>query len=73
MFTLSQLYERIPLMNPNSTWNGFQAIVPNQRIDFVFTTKSVNVMRLQILEDQREGRFPSDHLPVVTELKLMKE
>jgi endonuclease/exonuclease/phosphatase family metal-dependent hydrolase len=58
---------------PNSTWNGFQAIVPNQRIDFVFTTKSMKVMRLQILDDQREGRFPSDHLPVVTQLKLVKE
>lgn len=58
---------------PNSTWNGFQAIVPNQRIDFVFITKSVKVVRLQILEDQREGRFPSDHLPVVAELELMRE
>lgn len=55
---------------PNSTWNGFQAIVPDQRIDFVFTTKGVKVARLRILDDQREGRFPSDHLPVVAELRL---
>jgi len=58
---------------PDSTWNGFNAIVPKHRIDFVFTTKSVRVNRFQTLDDQRESRFPSDHLPVVTELELMKE
>ncbi len=58
---------------PDSTWNGFEAIVPHRRIDFVFTTKSVRVERFQTLDDQRESRFPSDHLPVVAELELMKE
>lgn len=58
---------------PDSTWNGFDAIVPNRRIDFVFTTKSVRVERFQTLDDQRESRFPSDHLPVIAELELMKE
>ena len=58
---------------PDSTWNGFEAIVPHRRIDFVFTTKSVGVERFQTLDDQRESRFPSDHLPVVAELELMKE
>lgn len=55
---------------PNSTWNGFDAIVPNRRIDFIFTTEPVKVKRFQILDDQREGRFPSDHLPVLSELQL---
>lgn len=58
---------------PDSTWNGFQAIVPHQRIDFVFATKSVKVVRFQTLDDQRENRFPSDHLPVIAELELLKE
>ena len=58
---------------PDSTWNGFKVIEPGQRIDYVFTTKSVKVLRVQILDDQRDNRFPSDHLPVVTELELAKE
>ncbi len=58
---------------PESTWNGFEAIVPHRRIDFVFTTKSVRIERFQTLDDQRESRFPSDHLPVVAELELLKE
>ena len=57
---------------PNSTWNGFQAIVPDQRIDFIFTSASVKVQTLRILTDQRDGRFPSDHLPVVSELEIPK-
>lgn len=60
-------------LGPNSTWNGFEAIVPNRRIDFVFTTKFLKVNRFQILEDQREERFPSDHLPVLTELHLTSQ
>ncbi|HEY0980649.1 endonuclease/exonuclease/phosphatase family protein, partial [Schlesneria sp.] len=58
---------------PDSTWNGFTAIVPGQRIDFVFTTESVKTLRTRILDDQKEGRFPSDHLPVVAELRLGAE
>jgi endonuclease/exonuclease/phosphatase family metal-dependent hydrolase len=55
-----------PPQGPDSTWNGFREIVPGQRIDFVFVTDSVRVLRHRILDDQREGRFPSDHLPVWT-------
>jgi endonuclease/exonuclease/phosphatase family metal-dependent hydrolase len=55
---------------PDSTWNGFRSIVPNRRIDFVFVTDSLSVLQHRILADQRNGRFPSDHLPVLTELEL---
>lgn len=57
---------------PNSTWNGFKEIEPDRRIDFVFVTTSIKILRLQILTDQRNSLFPSDHLPVVTELDLTK-
>lgn len=58
---------------PDSTWNGFQAIVPHHRIDFIFTTKSIQVLRHETLDDRRNGRFPSDHLPVTTELRLKND
>lgn len=60
-------------IGPDSTWNGFNAIVPGQRIDFVMTTVTLKTLRFQILDDQRDGRFPSDHLPVVTTLELLKK
>ena len=55
---------------PDSTWNGFTRIVPKQRIDFIFTTPTIEVLTHRTLDDQREERFPSDHLPVVTKLRL---
>ncbi|QDU80481.1 Endonuclease/Exonuclease/phosphatase family protein [Polystyrenella longa] len=58
---------------PDSTWNGFKAIVPDRRIDFVFVNKKVKVEQFKTLQDQRDGRFPSDHLPVLTELEFMQE
>jgi endonuclease/exonuclease/phosphatase family metal-dependent hydrolase len=58
---------------PDSTWNGFKAILPKRRIDFIFTTKTVKVERFQTLDDQRDGRFPSDHLPIVTELEFIQK
>lgn len=55
---------------PDSTWNGFQKIVPGNRIDYVFGTKSIAFQSLRTLTDQRDGKFPSDHLPVVVELQI---
>lgn len=55
---------------PASTWNGFRKIVPHRRIDFVFVTDSVTVLEHRTLTDQKKGRFPSDHLPVVTRLRM---
>jgi endonuclease/exonuclease/phosphatase family metal-dependent hydrolase len=61
--------EKIP-EGPISTWNGFGEAVLNLRIDYVFTSNSVNVMRFSTLDDQREKRFPSDHFPIVTEVTI---
>jgi len=55
---------------PDSTWSGFRKVLPGQRIDFVFVTDDVTVLSHKILAEQRDGRFPSDHLPIVTLLKL---
>lgn len=68
--TLTDAYELgKPLhQGPTSTWNGFRQIVPNRRIDFVFVSPGWKVTAHRILDAQREGRFASDHLPVLAEL-----
>ena len=56
---------------PATTWNGFRAIEPNRRIDFVFVSEGVRVLEHAILsETLPNGRFPSDHLPVLAEVVL---
>ncbi|HEX6179211.1 MAG TPA: endonuclease/exonuclease/phosphatase family protein [Thermoanaerobaculia bacterium] len=61
---------QMPHHGPTSTWNAFKAIVPARRIDFIFVRGDIEVLRhgvvAEILED---GRFPSDHLPVLAELQ----
>ncbi|MBL0938947.1 MAG: endonuclease/exonuclease/phosphatase family protein [Gemmatimonadaceae bacterium] len=50
---------------PLSTWNAFKEIEDGQRIDFVFVADGVQVLRHGILSDRWDGRFLSDHLPVL--------
>ena len=58
-----------PHEGPMSTWNGFEAIVPGHRIDYIFVGAGVHVYAHRILSDKiANGRFPSDHLPVLAEI-----
>lgn len=50
---------------PTSTWTAFKAIEPGRRIDYVMVSPGVTVLSHGILPDYWDGRFPSDHLPVI--------
>ena len=50
---------------PTSTWTAFKAIEPERRIDYVMVSPAVTVLTHGILPDYWDGRFPSDHLPVL--------
>ncbi len=58
-----------PPYGPTSTWNGFETLVPDRRIDFVFVGGGVCVLKHGTLAETIDGvRFPSDHLPVLAEI-----
>ncbi len=58
-----------PHHGPTTTWNGFRAIEPGRRIDFIFVGNGVRVLEHGVLSETLEGgRFPSDHLPVLAEV-----
>ena len=57
-----------PHYGPNSTWNAFTEIEENQRIDFIFVNDLISVRKHAILTDKWDGRFLSDHLPVLAEI-----
>jgi endonuclease/exonuclease/phosphatase family metal-dependent hydrolase len=50
---------------PTSSWTAFRAIEPGRRIDYVLVSPQVRVLKHAILPDSWDGRFPSDHLPVL--------
>jgi endonuclease/exonuclease/phosphatase family metal-dependent hydrolase len=53
---------------PTSTWTAFKAIEPGRRIDYVLVSPGIPVLTHGILPDSWDGRFPSDHLPVLASL-----
>jgi endonuclease/exonuclease/phosphatase family metal-dependent hydrolase len=56
---------------PTSTWTAFRAIEPGRRIDYVLVSSPVRVLAHGIITDSWDGRFPSDHLPVLAAVGLM--
>ena len=56
---------------PVGTFNGFDfhSTLEN-RIDYIFVNKLVDVINYSVLTDSREGRYPSDHLPVLIQVEL---
>jgi endonuclease/exonuclease/phosphatase family metal-dependent hydrolase len=68
----AMLIGKRPHHGPTSTWNGFKAIAPNRKIDHIFVHGPITVEQHAILADHWDGRFPSDHLPVMVEITVGK-
>ena len=57
---------------PTSSWTAFRAIEPGRRIDYILVSAPVTVLTHGILPDSWDGRFPSDHLPVLASVETCK-
>lgn len=56
---------------PTASFNDWEELRPDEsRIDYIFVGNKVSVLNHRILDDQYEGRFPSDHLPVLSDVVL---
>ncbi len=52
------------------TGHSFRGSRQGNKIDYVFTPPGVQVLEAQILYDNVDGRYPSDHFPVTARLRL---
>ena len=52
------------------TGHSFRGTRKGNKIDYIFTPSSVKVLEAQILYDNIDGRYPSDHFPVTATLHL---
>lgn len=52
------------------TYNGFKGDQSGDRIDWILFTAEFEVKNIQIVHDHHQGRYPSDHFPVVAVLQL---
>ncbi|GGB96581.1 endonuclease/exonuclease/phosphatase family protein [Dyadobacter sediminis] len=63
-----------PHYGPVNTSSGFDVKKEpiRSRIDYIFVNAKVKVLEHATLSDQQEGRYYSDHLPVIAEIELIK-
>ena len=60
-----------PPFGPEGTFNGFKfQEAVRLRIDYIFTGRGMQVERFATLSDSRNCHYPSDHLPVVADIRL---
>lgn len=61
----------LPAYGPEGTFNSFKFDAPlKTRIDYIFTSKGIKVLKYGVLTDALEQRYPSDHQPVVVKVVL---
>jgi endonuclease/exonuclease/phosphatase family metal-dependent hydrolase len=54
----------------NGSFNSFKTPTSSAIIDHIFSTKQFTVKKYGILTDSYYGKFPSDHFPVVADVRL---
>jgi len=61
---------KTPHFGPLFTFEGFEVLGSEQkrRIDYIFVNDRVEVEKHAFISDFREGRYPSDHLPVIADI-----
>lgn len=60
-----------PHFGPKATFNNFDFFkVPEQRIDFIFVNSFFTVLKHGILNNHYGLKYPSDHFPVITEVRF---
>ena len=59
-------HSKKPHYGPKGTFTAFDInTVPKERIDYIFVSKNVDVLKYGVLTDAKEQRYPSDHQPVL--------
>ena len=54
-----------------ATFHGYRPLVPDgDRIDWILTTPGATTSWSEIITFSKDGQFPSDHLPVLSDVKL---
>ncbi|MCY1719843.1 endonuclease/exonuclease/phosphatase family protein [Prolixibacteraceae bacterium Z1-6] len=65
-----EISEELPY-GPIGTFNAFKWDAPyEKRIDYIFVNDRVKVLKYAALTDNKEQRWPSDHIPVFVKVQL---
>jgi endonuclease/exonuclease/phosphatase family metal-dependent hydrolase len=70
-FQDSRVISKTEPLGPVGTFNGFDTNHPlENRIDYVFVSDRISIGSYSVVNEIRDNRTPSDHLPVVIEFTL---
>lgn len=72
--TPAPLVDTFRVVHPDAvivgTFNGFRGDRSSDKIDYIFVEPDMRVLDAAILYDNENGRYPSDHFPIVALLSL---
>ncbi len=54
------------------TFHGFKGNRSGSKIDYIFVQPGVEVLQAEILHDNQDNHYPSDHFPITATLSLAK-
>jgi endonuclease/exonuclease/phosphatase family metal-dependent hydrolase len=67
----AQKISKIDSSGSNITWNDFgNSLEDGYKIDYIFIKNNFEVNKHQIITDTFDGRYPSDHMPVLAEVRI---
>lgn len=52
------------------TFHSFKGGVTNSKIDYILAQPETKVLRAEILHDNQDNRYPSDHFPVIATIRF---
>ncbi|MEN6335657.1 MAG: endonuclease/exonuclease/phosphatase family protein [Phycisphaerales bacterium] len=68
------LVDTFRVLNPDAkevgTFHGFKGGVSAAKIDYILAQPATKVLRTEILRDNKDNRYPSDHFPVIAVVAL---
>lgn len=68
------LLDSFRMLHPEATavgtFNSFRGESSKAKIDYVFVSSAIKVLSAEIIHDNVEGRYPSDHFPVKATITL---
>lgn len=70
-FTDAQRIARYGHYGSNITFNDFgRSLVEGNKIDYIFVKNAVEVFQHGVISETFQGRYPSDHMPVVADVGI---
>lgn len=59
-----------PDIYKQTTMGGFKGREEGRHIDYIFVTEEFKIKKIEIVKYHKQGKYPSDHYPIVAELGL---